>query len=195
MSSNEWKEVSLGDICTIVMGQSPRGENCNKNGIGIPLLNGPIEFGEFYPKAVQYTTDVKKQSLRGDLLFCVRGSTTGRMNWSDKEYALGRGLAAIRHNLGTGYNRFIKGTIDYKMSELLKSATGSTFPNVGKDLLNSLRILVPPIEEQKSISATHSSLDERIELNNQEKPKCRLGNPRKCTGKNENDSKMTVKRL
>ena len=34
---------------------------------------------------------VKKHCVEGDLLFCVRGSTTGRMNWANQSYAIGRG--------------------------------------------------------------------------------------------------------
>ncbi len=165
MSFSEWQEVKLGDICDIVMGQSPKGEFCNDKGIGTPLLNGPTEFGQFYPRVMQYTTEVKKQSIKGDLLFCVRGSTTGRMNWADKEYAIGRGLATIHHKKGIGYKSFVKGLMDYKLNEILNSATGSTFPNVGKDLLNSLPVCVPPLPEQKVIANTLSCLDDKIELN------------------------------
>src|SRR5690606_36252696 len=88
---------TLSDVCDIVMGQSPAGEMCNTSGVGIPLLNGPTEYGPHHPTPVQFTTDARKFAKAGDLLFCVRGSTTGRMNWADRDYAIGRGVAAIRH--------------------------------------------------------------------------------------------------
>lgn len=87
----------LRDNAEIVMGQSPPGESCNAEGVGLPLLNGPTEFGPHHPSPVQFTTDARKRARAGDLRFCVRGSTTGRMNWADREYAIGRGVAAIRH--------------------------------------------------------------------------------------------------
>ena len=31
------------------MGQSPEGDDCNNDGIGEPLLNGPTEFGFYSP--------------------------------------------------------------------------------------------------------------------------------------------------
>ena len=49
----------LSDIANIIMGQSPKGDTCNFDGIGKPLLNGPTEFGDFYPTAKQYTTNGK----------------------------------------------------------------------------------------------------------------------------------------
>jgi type I restriction enzyme S subunit len=146
------------------MGQSPAGETCNTDGVGVPLLNGPTEFGIKNPKPVQFTTDPKKNCAVNDILFCVRGSTTGRMNWADKTYALGRGLASIRHKNGEQYRYFVRGIIDYNLPLLLASATGSTFPNVSKDQLAELEIAIPPPSEQKAIAAVLSSLDDKIDL-------------------------------
>ncbi len=162
----EWRESTFGEIADIIMGQSPKGENCFDTPCGMPLLNGPTEFGLFYPTPAQWTTDTRKKSQVGDVLFCVRGSTTGRMNWSNIEFAIGRGIAAIRHKNDVDLNRFIRGILDLKLEEILASATGSTFPNVGKDLLNSIKIELPSLIEQKAIADTLSCLDDKIELNN-----------------------------
>src|SRR5574340_467387 len=97
---------TLGSIAEIIMGQSPPGETCNRSGKGLPLLNGPTEFGQSKPSPVQFTTDPRKRARLGDILFCVRGSTTGRMNWADQEYAIGRGIAAIRHKKGREFQAF-----------------------------------------------------------------------------------------
>jgi len=167
MSSNKWKTATLGSVAEIIMGQSPAGETCNEIGNGVPLLNGPTEFGNFHPKPVQYTTDPKKFSKAGDILFCVRGSTTGRMNWADKEYAIGRGLAAIRHKNGKEFQPFLKGIIDFYLPYLLTEATGSTFPNVSSQQLSSLVIEVPSLPTQRRIADILSALDEKIELNRQ----------------------------
>lgn len=148
------------------MGQSPPGESCNEIGNGTPLLNGPTEFGASTPTPVQYTTNAKKYSEPSDILFCVRGSTTGRMNWSDRVYAIGRGLAALRHKRGEKYRYFLKALIEYQLPFLLQSATGSTFPNVSKEQLNRLPITVPDLGVQETISEILSSLDDKIELNN-----------------------------
>ena len=65
------------------------------------------------------------------------------MNWANQRYVIGRGLAAIRHISDTNLNWFIKAIIDNSLQEILSAATGSTFPNVGKDLLNNFQIVVP----------------------------------------------------
>ncbi|MCY0273968.1 MULTISPECIES: restriction endonuclease subunit S [Acinetobacter] len=161
---SEWLSGNLGDIADIVMGQSPTGESVNTNGLGVPLLNGPTEFTIRYPKAVQFSTDPKRFSKVNDILFCVRGSTTGRMNWADEDYAIGRGLAAIRHKQGEEYRYFVKAILDYYLDTMLASASGSTFPNVSKDQLNELEISYPSFPEQKAIASVLSSLDDKINL-------------------------------
>jgi type I restriction enzyme S subunit len=160
-----WKVHNLSEIAEIIMGQSPLGETCNRGKNGIPLLNGPTEFGSSYPVAIQYTTDPKKKSTVDDILFCVRGSTTGKMNWSDSKYAIGRGLAAIRHKKGREYKYFLKGLIDFNLKNILGGATGSTFPNISGDQLRGFKVVIPDLVTQKSISSILSSLDTKIELN------------------------------
>ena len=149
----------------IVMGQSPPGNKSNNIGEGIPLLNGPTEFGSHHPEPTQYTTDVRKAACPGDLLFCVRGSTTGRMNWADQDYAIGRGIAAIRHKRGRQYQPFVRAVIEYSLPSLLKQATGSTFPNVSARQLAG--VSWPPLElpEQRAIAHVLGTLDDKIELN------------------------------
>lgn len=156
--------VRLGDVAEIVMGQSPPGDAVNPDG-GVPLLNGPTEFGEHNPIPLQYTTEPKRIAEVGDILFCVRGSTTGRMNWADQEYAIGRGIAAIRHSTNASLQPFVRAVIETRLPTLLKQATGSTFPNVSRHHLT--HIPYPPLhlDEQRKIAEVLGALNARIELN------------------------------
>ncbi|WP_145476935.1 restriction endonuclease subunit S [Yersinia similis] len=159
-------KVPLSQIAEIVMGQSPKGEEVNNKGIGLPLLNGPTEFTERYPIPVQHTAYAKKTSLPGDILFCVRGSTTGRMNYSDQKYCIGRGLAAIRGR--NGYpTPYIKAILEAYLPELLAAATGSTFPNVSKDLINNILVEVLPVANACYISKFIEAQEEKVFNSNQ----------------------------
>ena len=162
--AGEWTTGTLGDIADLVMGQSPTGDTCNEVGRGFPLLNGPTEFGGDHPRPVQFTTDPRKFAEPGDLLFCVRGSTTGRMNWADQRYAIGRGLAAIRAKKGVEIRHFVRAVIDANLPRLLASATGSTFPNVSRDQIQAIECVIPPLSEQRAIAAVLGALDDKIEL-------------------------------
>src|ERR1700680_3440362 len=84
----DWKAdmtvAQLGSVATIRMGQSPPGNTCFPTPVGEPLLNGPTEFGPSHPVPRQWTTAPARSADVGDLLICVRGSTTGRMNRADQ---------------------------------------------------------------------------------------------------------------
>lgn len=155
---------TLGEVATIIMGQSPPGYTTSTEPHGMPLLNGPTEFGPHHPTPVQYTTEPRKQARKGDILFCVRGSTTGRMNWADRDYAIGRGIAAIRHSTDIRLQPFVRAVLEYHLADLLAQATGSTFPNVSREQLRSLPY--PPLttREQLAIASIFRALDEKIEL-------------------------------
>jgi type I restriction enzyme S subunit len=159
--------LKLSDVAEIIMGQSPAGEDCNREGLGLPLLNGPTEFGPSHPQPTQFTTDPKKRALAGDLLFCVRGSTTGRMNWADQEYAIGRGIAAVRHKLKPKLQPLVRAVIEQNLPALLQAATGSTFPNVSGPQLAGIPFPNFNPTEAVAIASILGTLDDKIELNRQ----------------------------
>jgi type I restriction enzyme, S subunit len=155
-------ERKLSQIATITMGTSPKGDTYNESGIGLPLLNGPTEFGAIHPECSLFTTNSLRKGKTGDLIFCVRGSTTGRMNWADRIYSLGRGVCSIRGEsiLDT---RFIKYCIDWKLEELLNLAGGGTFPNLTQDTIRNF--LIPYPEHRSKIASILSTFDDLIENN------------------------------
>ena len=150
---NGWEKVQLGDkrIAKLVMGQSPSGNTYNRNQRGLPLLNGPTEFGDYHPSPIQWTTDSKRQCKKDDILFCVRGSTTGRMNWADQIYSIGRGIAVIRPDTKKVLKEFLYSMVEIQVSEILHNAEGGVFPNFNKDQLSALTIPIPPMSEQEKI--------------------------------------------
>src|SRR5579872_4828015 len=72
-----WTIGHLEDVVSVTMGLSPKGESYNAQGKGTPLINGPVEFGDYFPVKSKWTTSPTRIATRGDLIFCVRGSTTG----------------------------------------------------------------------------------------------------------------------
>lgn len=146
------------------MGQSPKAADVNTDAKGLPLLNGPTEFGPDHPAPVQFTTSPVRVCQKGDLLFCVRGSTTGRMNWADQAYAIGRGIAAIRHKNGEAFQPLLRAVIEQELDDLLVQATGSTFPNVSARLLGGIRWPDLDARQQESVSAFLGACDQQIQL-------------------------------
>ncbi len=162
---SEWGEIELGLVSEIVMGQSPPGWTYNEDGIGMPLINGPVEYGKKHPTPVQWTSAPAKTCLPGDILFCVRGSTTGRINVSNDFYCIGRGVAAIRGKNGVAVTDFLEFVLRQLAVEVLEEArgSGSTFPSVTGGRLASSKVLLPPLPQQRRIAAILTTLDEVIE--------------------------------
>lgn len=152
----------LKDIAEITMGTSPSGDTYNEDENGLPLLNGPTEFGQMSPNCTLFTTDSKRECKRGDLIFCVRGSTTGRMNWADQVYSLGRGVCSIRGN-SKSETKYIKYALDYSLRSLLKLAGGGTFPNLTKTTIHNFEIPYP--DSRFKIASILSAFDDLIKNN------------------------------
>lgn len=170
--------VQLGKICDIVMGQSPQGSSYNEVGDGIPLINGPTEFTEKYPIKRQWTSKPTKLCKRNDILICVRGSSTGRMNISDGEYCIGRGVAAISGKDRIALTDYIYYLLDFEINNILLKSSGSTFPNVTSKELNELFVILFDKNSQEQIVKILKNWDRTIELNEkllQEKQKQKKG--------------------
>lgn len=145
--------TTLGKQTVIVMGQSPSGESYNRDGKGVPLLNGPTEFGPEHPIEQQWTTAPTKLCAEGDILFCVRGATAGRLNIADKEYCLGRGVAAIRPIQGISDNRFLFHVLKNGYARFQARGVGSTFININRDDISAFPFPLVPLPEQRRIAA------------------------------------------
>lgn len=147
-----WEIKKFGEVSNINMGQSPPGESYNKEGLGIALLNGPEEFGRMYPIPKQYTSKPAKCCNIGDILFCVRGATAGRMNWADKKYCIGRGLASIKNLSDQSDIKYLYQILLMNYEKFQKTGRGSTFINIAKSDLAELIVPFPPLPLQQEFS-------------------------------------------
>ncbi len=160
---DKWESNGFSAIAKIEMGQSPNGKSYNTEGIGYPLINGPTEFTERYPIKKQWTSSPTKICNSGDILLCVRGSSTGRMNIANDKYCIGRGVAAICHKDKKSYSIFIEQLLISITTRILTLTTGSTFPNIDKNTLSSIPVGVPPLPEQEKIAEILSAWNRAIE--------------------------------
>jgi type I restriction enzyme S subunit len=139
------------------MGSAPKGETYVELNKGIPLIAGAADYGEVFPSPKKATTSPTKLCQKGDLIICVR-ATIGDLNWADKEYCLGRGVAGLRSKeelLPEYLFYFIKA----KEKELYKNATGSTFLQINRAVIEQIEIPLPPLPIQKQIAAVLEKAD------------------------------------
>lgn len=99
-----WEKVKLGDVCDLVMGQSPKSEFYNDEKQGLPFHQGVKDYGFRFPINTSWSTQGNKKAKPNSILFSVR-APVGRLNVAAEEIILGRGLAAINHK--EGLNSFI----------------------------------------------------------------------------------------
>ena len=90
---------------------------------------------------------------------CIR-ATIGDKNWADKEYCLGRGVAALQPKKEVLSSEYLWHWIDTAKQFLLTNSRGSTFKQVTKDVIERWEITLPPLQEQKRIAAILDKADE-----------------------------------
>lgn len=146
-----WEVKRLGEVCTVIAGQSPEGKFYNASANGLPFYQGKKEFSEKYiGKPTTWTTFVTKEAEKDDVLMSVR-APVGPINFSTEKICIGRGLAAIRAS-----DLIDK---DFLFNFLLKHEaeivgnTGAVFDSINKSQIESILIPTPSLDEQQRIVA------------------------------------------
>ena len=152
-----WEIARLGDVCDIIMGQSPPSTTYNNEGVGMPFLQGKAEFTELFPMPTKFCTKKLKVSPPGSVLMSVR-APVGNVNLADREYIIGRGLTSI--SLKQGDNRFLLYMFLHTMREIQSQSSGSTFKSINKTTINDFRIPLPPLPEQRAIAHVLQTIQE-----------------------------------
>ncbi|HUN21748.1 MAG TPA: restriction endonuclease subunit S [Anaerolineales bacterium] len=152
-----WRTIAISDVVDFKMGQSPKSEFYNEEGVGLPFHQGVGNYGLRFPEHKIYCSVNGRLANEGDVLFSVR-APVGRLNIADRKLIIGRGLAALRHKKGLNNYLFYLLQNEFSKEDLI--GNGSIFNSVGKDELKKFKIfdvgdlakqfnkLVKPIDEQ-----------------------------------------------
>ncbi len=147
---NSWKTVTLKQIAKVIMGQSPKGSSYNENNIGVPLLNGPADYENGSLVGRIFTTEPTRLCVKNDLVLCIR-ATIGNLTYAEKEFCLGRGVAAVSVN-DTSMSELIYFALLQEIERFKIQATGSIIVGITKDDLTDSIILQP---DQELLSKFH----------------------------------------
>ncbi|KKC29500.1 restriction endonuclease subunit S [Caldanaerobacter subterraneus KAk] len=155
-----WRWVRLGEVCDIIMGQSPPSSTYNFEGNGLPFFQGKADFGDLHPTPRIWCSAPQKVARPGDVLISVR-APVGSTNVANLACCIGRGLAALRPR--DSLERFwLLYYLHYLEPELSKMGAGSTFNAITKKDLQNVFIPLPPLEEQRRIVAYLDQIQQQV---------------------------------
>ena len=153
----------LSDIATITMGQSPKGDTYNEDGIGTVFFQGRAEFGFRFPTRRLYTTDPKRMAQNNDVLMSVR-APVGDLNVAYEDCCIGRGLGAIHSK--DNHQSFVLYTMFALRDQLdVFNGEGTVFGSINRDALKSMPVSIPSREVVDKFESIVSPMDAEIKNN------------------------------
>jgi len=155
--TGKWVEKRLGDVCEIVMGQSPSSTYYNLQGNGLPLIQGNADMDNRTSIIRLYTSQITKTCEVGDIILSVR-APVGAVGKAGYKSCLGRGVCALKHNGDFLYQYLL--FVEDKWGEFSK---GSTFDSINSSELSDYKLTIPPsFTEQQTIAGVLSDMDAEI---------------------------------
>lgn len=177
MSCSEWKQYSLGDICeNIFSGGTPSTKNTNYWNGSIPWLSSGETRNNFINSTEKTITldgvnnSSTKLAKKGDIVIASAGQgyTRGQTSFCNIDTYINQSLIAIRTNNAKIHNKYLYYNLKGRYDELRQLSDGHSIRgSLTTKIIKDLVIKLPSLEEQEKIANILSSLDDKIELNNE----------------------------
>jgi len=173
MSFNEWKEVKLEDVVDTIS----KRHKFDKDKIILintsDVLEGKVLNHE-YVQNENLKGQFKKSFQKNDILYSEIRPQNKRFAYVDfqsDDYVASTKLMVLRKKNEMITSNFLYQILksDDLINELqvIAESRSGTFPQITYNELSRMKIKLPPLEEQKAIAHILSTLDEKIEVNNQ----------------------------
>lgn len=169
-----WRECKLSKIMDIIGGGTPKTTIPDYWDGEIPWLsvkdfnssNRTVNETEKTITELGLKNSSTKLLNKGDLIISARG-TVGAIAQLGKPMAFNQSCYGLRAN-GATTNNYLYYLLKYKIKSIQKNTHGSVFNTITKDTFEILTASLPTdIEEQKAIAHILSTLDDKIETNNE----------------------------
>ncbi len=169
---SEWKEYKFSDIAEVIGGGTPDTFNVSYWNGDIPWLTPKdlTGYSKIYISKGErnITSDGLKNSsaklLPKDTVLLTTRAPIGYVAIAENEIATNQGFKNFVLKKDYADCKFVyywlKNNIDY----LRSIGTGTTFAEINGSVVKEIKILLPPLSEQKSIASILSSLDDKIDL-------------------------------
>lgn len=156
----------------------PKNHELNPTGFCVFLNNKNIKNDKFDFSESDFITEEKDKVLRkgkllpNDIILTTRGSVGNVAFYSGKPYQnvrINSGMVIIRNYQDDFEPAFLYGLLKslFLKNQYREYSTGSAQPQLPIRDLQRIKLIKPPIDEQKVIGEIISSIDEKIDLNNE----------------------------
>ena len=153
-----------------------RGKTPNKTNTGIPLITAKIVKGGRINEVQEYIDPKDYDSWMrrglpqaGDIVMTTEAPLGEIAQLDNRKVALAQRLITLRGKIGLLDNNYLKFLMQsyFVQNQLSSRATGTTVLGIKQSELRKISLILPPLPEQKAIASILSSLDDKIELNQQ----------------------------
>ena len=142
--------TSIGEMCDVVMGQSPSSVAYNYTKNGLPLIQGNLDIFEGVTSPRMWTSDITKQCDIGDIILTVR-APVGDVAKSNMIACVGRGVCAIKVK-ESGCSEYVYQYLLYFKAKWGSIEQGSTFSAISRNDILNINI---PVITKRLIVASH----------------------------------------
>ena len=148
-----WVWTNLEEILELVSGQDFSPEKYNDNALGIPYIIGASNIENEQLVINRWTECPSVYSYLNDLLVVCKGAGVGKMAINNIGTAhIARQIQAVRTCTNYINVKYIKAVVKNNIESIISKANG-LIPGLKRELLLSLQIPLPPLAEQKRITA------------------------------------------
>lgn len=158
----KWEKKKLGEIGTFFSGGTPLTTKRQYFNGNIPFIRS----GEINSNSTeQFISEegLKNSSSKmvevGDLLYALYGATSGEVGISKIKGAINQAILCIRTNMD---NRFLHNYLLMEKENIIKTYLQGGQGNLSAEIIKSIQIPVPSIEEQTKIANFLSAIDKKI---------------------------------
>ena len=177
-----WQVSTLGEICQEGGGDiqtGPFGSQLHASDYvisGIPsIMPANIKEGRVSEEGIARITEADARRLSkyltkaGDIVYSRRGDVErcALIRKREEGWLCGTGCLRVRPGSGVVDPDFCSHFLSHPETKewISRHAVGATMPNLNTQILSALPVLLPSLQEQKSIAHILATLDDKIELN------------------------------
>ena len=176
---SEWKRYKLGELLRVKHGWACKGEFFSDTGVQSILTPGNFyESGGFKANPLKdrfYSGDYPKEYLcsKGDLVVAMTEQAAGLLGSTaivpeDNRYLHNQriGLISCNESLNKDFAYYLFMTQSVRQ-QISRSASGTKVKHTSPEKIYDVQVDIPKIQTQKNIAIFLSSLDKKIQINNQ----------------------------